>query len=319
MPIVDMPIEELEKYKGINPRPGDFDEYWERALREMRETDPEVEFAPADFHAPFAECFDLYFTGVRKARIHAKYLRPKKASGPRPAILFFHGYTGSSGEWWSKLPYAGLGFSVAALDCRGQGGKSEDTGGVKGMTWKGQLIRGLGDSPDNMLMRHILLDTAQLAGIVMGLPEVDPKRVGAMGGSQGGGLTLGCAALEPRLRRISPVYPWLCDYKRVWEMDLAGGGNAEMKEFFRQFDPRHEREDEIWTRLGYLDTQHMAHRIKAEVLLGVGLMDETCPPSTQFAVFNKIRSKKRAVIYPDFGHEGLPGLSDMQFEFFAGM
>ena len=28
MPALDMPIKELEKYMGVNPRPTDFDEYW---------------------------------------------------------------------------------------------------------------------------------------------------------------------------------------------------------------------------------------------------------------------------------------------------
>src|SRR5262249_37877246 len=83
----------------------------------------------------------------------------------------------------------------------------------------------------------------------------------------------------------------------------------------RQFDPHHEREKEIWTKLGYIDCQHLAKRIKAEVLMGVGLMDQICPPSTQFAAYNKIRSKKNLVIYPDYAHEGLPGLSAKIFEF----
>ena len=41
----------------------------------MKAIDPRVELVPSAFHVPFAECFDLFFTGVRGARIHAKYLR----------------------------------------------------------------------------------------------------------------------------------------------------------------------------------------------------------------------------------------------------
>jgi cephalosporin-C deacetylase len=78
------------------------------------------------------------------------------------------------------------------LDCCGQGGLSQDMGGVKGNTYRGQIIRGLDDKAENMLFRHIFLDSAQLAAIVMNMPEVDEKRVGAMGGSQGGALTLIC-------------------------------------------------------------------------------------------------------------------------------
>ena len=49
MPIVDMPLEQLKSYMGTNPRPDDFDEYWERGLKEMRETDPKTELVKMSF------------------------------------------------------------------------------------------------------------------------------------------------------------------------------------------------------------------------------------------------------------------------------
>jgi cephalosporin-C deacetylase len=45
------------------------------------------------------------------------------------------------------------------------------------------------------------------------------------------------------------------------------------------------------------------------------LQDAICPPSTQYAVFNNLRSKKTSVVYPDFGHEHLPGFADSVFHF----
>ncbi len=315
MPLIDKPLEELKTYTGRNPRPEDHDAYWERALAEMRSVDPAVERRPAEFQTPFAECFDLYFTGVRGARLHAKYLRPKERSAPAPAVVEFHGYTGNSGDWAGKLAWPASGYAIAALDVRGQGGLSTDPGGVIGTTHHGHIIRGLEDEPDHLLFRHIFLDTAQLAGIVMGLDEVDETRVGAQGGSQGGALTLACAALEPRIKRAAPRFPFLCDYQRVWEMDLAKAAYQELSTFFRRHDPTHARIDEWWRRLGYIDVQHLAPRIKADVLLAVGLMDTVCPPSTQFAAYNKITSPKDLVIYPDFGHESLPGFDDRAYQF----
>lgn len=153
----------------------------------------------------------------------------------------------------------------------------------------------------------------------MSFPEVDATRVGAMGGSQGGGLTLACASLEPRIKRAAPIFPFLCDYRRVWEMDLAKDAYEELRTWFRQFDPLHQREQEIFNKLGYIDCQHLAPRIKAEVLMYTGLMDTVCPPSSQFAAYNKITSKKDLVIYPDFGHEGLIGESDRTFNFMLGL
>ena len=318
MPLLfDLPLEKLLTYEGSTPRPADFEEYWDRGLAEMRAVEPHLKLEPAEFRVPTAECFHLTFTGVGGARVYAKLLRPKRQPGRHPAVVMFHGYSGSSGEWCDKLNYVALGFTVAALDCRGQGGRSEDVGGVTGNTLHGHIIRGVADAPEKLLFRQIYLDTAQLAGLVMAMPGVDPERVGVTGGSQGGGLTLACASLEPRLRRAAPVYPFLCDYRRVWLMDQAKDAYAELKDYFRRFDPTHEREDEFFTRLGYIDAQFLCPRIQAEVMMGIGFNDTVCPPSTQFAAYNRIRSRKRYVAYPDFGHEGLPGHADRIFQFLS--
>lgn len=324
MPLTfDLSLDQLATYQGINPRPSDFDSFWDKGLNEMHSVDSQIELIPAEFQAPGAACFDLYFTGVSGARVHAKLLHPTQASIPHPAILLFHGYSGDSGDWFDKLGYVAAGYTVAALDCRGQAGRSQDSSIVTGNTLHGHIIRGLDDAlrgaPEKLLFRQIFLDTAQLARIVMGMPEVDENRVGAMGGSQGGALTIACAALEPGIKRAAPVYPFLSDYKRVWEMDQVKDAYAELQEYFRHTDPTHKLEAAIFEKLGYIDIQFLAGRVQAEVLWGIGLTDTICPPSTQFAVYNKIVSPKKMVIYPDFGHEPLPAFQDQAFQFFTGL
>ena len=289
----------------------------------MRSIDPEIELIAAEFTAPNVECFHLFFTGVGGSRVHAKLLRPINTSLPHPAVLMFHGYTGDSGDWFDKLGYAAAGFTVAALDCRGQAGLSDDRGSVAGNTLHGQIIRGLNDalqgSPEKLLFRQIFLDTAQLARIVMEMPDVDGNRVGVTGGSQGGALTVACAALEPRIKRAAPLFPFLSDYIRVWEMDQAKDAYKELQEYFRHSDPMHKREAIIFEKLGYIDIQFLARRVQAEVLWGIGLMDTICPPSTQFAVYNKLTSLKKMAVYPDFEHEPLPGWYDQAFQFLMGL
>ena len=320
MPLTfDFPLEELKTYQGCNPRPSDYDKFWDKSLEEMHTTEPFIEMIPAKFQASGTECFHLYFTGVGGARVHAKLLRPKKSTKPHPAVLMFHGYSIDSGDWSDKLSYVAQGYTVAALDCRGQGGLSIDRGGVTGNTLHGHIIRGLDEalcgSPEKLLYRQIFLDTAQLAKIVMEMPDVDAQRVGATGTSQGGALTVACAALEPHIKRAAPVYPFLSDYKRVWEMDQAKEAYIELKDYFRLYDPVHVHEDTIFEKLGYIDIQFLAPRIQAEVLWGIGLADTVCPPSTQFAVYNKITSPKTMVIHPDFGHEWIPRYQDRIFQF----
>jgi cephalosporin-C deacetylase-like acetyl esterase len=191
-------------------------------LGELRETEDGVELIPAAFRSAVAECFDLFFTGVGGARIHAKYPRPRTAPTPHPAVLLFHGYTGNSGNWQDKLS----------------------------------------------------------------------------------------------IKACSAAFPFLCDYRRVWEMDLAEGAYEELKSYFRLFDPTHAREQEVFRTLGYIDVQNLVPRIRAEVLMGTALMDQICPPSTQFAAYNKISANMKLILYPDFGHKELPGHMDRVFAFF---
>lgn len=315
MPQLDMPLKELLKYSGSSPLPEDFDTFWDNALNEMRSIDPQLLIEEADFKVPFATCYHLTFTGTGGARIYSKMVKPKNITTKIPAVIRFHGYTGSSGDWTSLLVYAASGMIAVAMDCRGQGGLSEDSVSVKGGTLYGFIVKGVEEGPNQLYFKHVFLDTAKLAEIVLEMDDVDSTKVYAIGGSQGGALTLACAALEPRISKLAPVFPFLCDYKRVWEMDLAIDAYSGIREYFRHFDPTHAREDYFFNTLGYIDLQNLAKRIRGEVLLGVGLMDNICPPSSQFACYNKIESKKSYILYPDFGHEHLPEFSEHELTF----
>ena len=98
-------------------------------------------------------------------------------------------------------------------------------------------------------------------------------------------------------------------------MDLDKDAYSGLRYYLRSFDPTHEHINEFFTKLGYIDLQYLAPRIKARVYMSTGLMDNICPPSTQFAAYNKITSEKKVEIYPDFGHESLKGATDRVFTF----
>lgn len=315
MASIDLPLEELLQYMGSSPCPGDFDAFWDRGLEEMQGVKPNLALEPAGFQAPNAECFDLHFNGVGGSRIYAQYLRPANRTGPVPCLLSFHGYGGSSGDWWDKLPFVSMGFAVAAMDCRGQNGASDDLGGARGVTFGGHIIRGIRDVPEKLLLRNTFLDTARLAGLVMGFEEVDADRIGVFGGSQGGGLAVVCAALEPKVKVAAVLHPFLADYRRVWQMNVTQGAYAELYDYLRRHDPLHKEADAFFEKLGYIDVQNFAPRVRATVKYGVTLMDAICPPTTQFAVYNKITSPKSLLVYPDYGHELPPGCMDEMSRF----
>ncbi|UOY92245.1 acetylxylan esterase [Ectobacillus sp. JY-23] len=316
----DMKLADLWAYKGTNSKPADFDAFWEKGLRDVEERGKDYELVPAAFPSQVADCYHLYFTGVGGARVHCQLVKPKRKQGKGPGLLFFHGYHCDSGDWVGKLAYAAEGFTILAMDCRGQGGLSEDNLQVKGPTLKGHIIRGIDDpDPERFYYRNVFLDTVQAARILCAMEEVDAERIGVYGASQGGALAIACAALEPRIKRAAAVYPFLSDYKRVWELDIRNSAYEEIHYYFRFFDPTHEREAAFFNRLGYIDIQHLADRIQADVLWATALEDAICPPSTQFAAYNKIQSSKEMVIFPEYGHEHLPTFADRVYAFFGSL
>ncbi len=310
-----MNIDELLKYAGTSPCPCDIDEYWDSAVSEMKKVDASVELVKA-WDLPTVECFDLYYTGVGGARIHAKFARPKNIVTPTGAVIMFHGYHASFPEWMRLLFFAGQGLCVAAMDCRGQAGLSEDNSSCIGTTIEGHIIRGaFENAPEKLLYRSIFLDAAQLAGIVADMDCVDENRLYSFGGSQGGALALACASLEPRIKKTLSYCPFLCDYKRAYE--LGGVAFDEIEKYFLRTDPRHETENRLFERLGYIDIQNLVHRLKADVKMAVGLRDTSCPPQTQFAMFNKIPTSKEYILYPDHGHADYPEIFDIALRWFT--
>lgn len=315
MPMVDMPISKLREYKGISKMPKDFDEFWEQQLLKLEEVNLKYTLEEVDFKCSFAKCYNLYFNGINGAKVYAKFLMPRDFDKKMPALIEFHGYQGRSSDWSSYLKYVASGFCVAALDCRGQAGKSQDIGGTEGITVKGHIVRGLQQGKDHLLYKDIYLDTVQLARIIMNMEYVDETRVATIGGSQGGALSLICAALEKRIKSVFSIYPFLCDFERVLDMDLGGEAYDELKRYFKFIDPTHETEGKVYETLSYIDVQNFAHRIEADVTMVTGLMDVICPPSTQFAAYNKIISEKEMVVYPEYGHEAINlGLEDKIYQ-----
>lgn len=49
-----MPLEELKLYQGTNPKPDDFEKYWEESLEEMHSLDRNVTITPVEFKSPVA-------------------------------------------------------------------------------------------------------------------------------------------------------------------------------------------------------------------------------------------------------------------------
>lgn len=337
-------IEDLAGYRGSTPVPPDFDEFWATRIQEADSEPLEWELVPATeamgganispeaIAGASCKLYDLWFRGMGGARLHAKYLVPKgelalsqahegEPFEGMPLVLQFHGYPGTSRSWLEQMSYVGMGMAILAFDCPGQGGPGNDVGGYEGTTVSGHIVAGLDGDPAGLYYVRCHQDIRILCRIIRELEGIDLSRVYVNGASQGGGLGIACAALNADLvSRAAILYPFLSDYRRVFELEADDIAYEGLRYYARWFDPAGERTGEVFGKLAYIDSVSFAHLVRCEVLFGTGLADIVCPPPTQCAVYNNLDCPKRRVLFPDFGHEEIRAFDDMIIDFFnAGL
>lgn len=211
-----------------------------------------------------------------------------------------------------------MGCALLAMDCPGQGGNGQDLGGFAGTTVTGHIVAGLDGPVEEMYYVRLHQNIRILCRIVRELGGIDQSKVFVNGASQGGGLGLACAALNPGLvNRAAILYPFLSDYRLVWELGADLIAYEGLRYYSRWFDPDGTRQDEWFAKLGYIDSKNFAHLVRCPVLFGTGLADEVCPPATQCAVYNNLTCPKRRYLFEGYGHEEIQDFDDLILDFFG--
>lgn len=298
-----MPLKEMENYRGRLEVPDDFDEFWDEQIKKINGP-AAYKLVKRDFGVKDVSFFDLFFKGTNNGTIHAKCIFPAHKDNI-PVIFYFHGYMGQALDWVDFMQYTACGVGLVAMDVRGQQGQSVDGGTYAGNTVLGHIIRGAVDGPEHLFYKDIYLDVYTLIETVADMARVDKEHLYSWGGSQGGALSLIAASLSPRIKKCATQYPFLSDFKRVLEMGDKGLPYDELFRYFKFYDPFHKTEDKLMKTLSYIDVKNFAHRIKCPVLMFTGLEDDTCFPSTQYAIYNRIKSKKKHILLPEYGHEAM--------------
>lgn len=312
-------IEALGGYLGATPMPEDFEAFWKKRMAEadavpLRYSITQAKGVPS---TPRCEFLDLWFTGMAGEEVYAKFLRPRSET-PVPLVLQFHGYPGASRSWAEQSSFAGMGMALLAMDCPGQGGMGFDTGGFHGTTVAGHLVAGLDGSPEKMYYVRLHQNIRILCRIARQLKGIDLGRVFVNGASQGGGLGLACCALNAELvNRAAILYPFLSDFKLVWDLGADEIAYEGLRYYSRWFDPDENQQDRWFRQLGYIDSKNFATMIRCPVLFGTGLADVVCPPKTQCAVYNNLHCPKKRYLFPGFGHEEIQEFDDMLLDFFT--
>ena len=300
----DLSLEELKVYKPALTREPDFEEFWDMTKKELAKTPVKYELQPYDYPSRGVKVFRLSYPGFMDANIDGWFAIPD-GPGKYPGIVLYHGYNwAADGDIHETVDLALHGYAVLHMLVRGQQGKSVDNvvtshGNTSGWMSKGIL------SKDEYYYRAVYMDSVRAVEILASMSDVDTDRIGVIGGSQGGALTLAAAALSDIPAAAAATYPYLCHFNRAIDITPAMP-YLELNEFFRRYsDP--EVEVQAKRTLTYFDIMNLAPMVKCPVLVASGLVDDITPPSTIFAAYNHMTCPKEIAVYRYHGHEYIPG------------
>ena len=305
MPFYDLPEEELVSYKPDRVEPGDFDAFWERTLAESRELRKDTVFERVDYGLSGIETYDVTFSGYGGQPIKAWLNLPRDRTGPLPCVVEYIGYGGGRGFPLNWLIWSCAGYAHFIMDTRGQGSSWQqgDTPDIEPQGssphYPGFMTKGIYD-PETYYYRRVFTDAVLAVGAAGSHPAVDSTRIAVRGISQGGGISLAVAGLEPSVKAVLTHVPFLCHFRRATEL-IDTLPYDEISRFLRT---HRDKVDVAFGTLSYFDGLNFAVRAKAPALFAVGLMDDICPPSTVYAAYNHYAGAKDIRVWRYNEHDG---------------
>jgi cephalosporin-C deacetylase len=315
MPLIDLPLNELYEYMPELTAKDDFDAFWEQQRKQSAGRPLNARLTKVDYPVKNVSVYEVVYDGIDGTPIHGWYIVPSEtiSKGPMPVVVGYHGYSFDRGFASDQLHWALMGIASFTIDTRGQAGKSPDYATYPQGSVPGFMTLGILD-PHAYFYKNAYMDCVRAVDFVCSREEIDSEKIIVSGGSQGGALSLAVAGIDKRPKLMLNVFPYLCHFKRAVEMHTQGP-YSEIREWFRRYDGQQKLEEQVYDTLSYFDGMNFATRITAKTLMVITLQDQVCPPSTCFAAYNHLNGEKELILYPEYGHEAIPGLNEQLMRF----
>lgn len=281
-------------------RPADFDAFWNAKLKELAAVpaNPKVERKPAEKAGVVYS--HVTMDNIRGTKIRAQQAQPAgKTKLPALLIVQWAGVYGLPKNWVTDRAADGwLALNVMPHDIP----FDQPTAFYESQS-KGPLNNypALGnDDRETSYFLRMYLSCYRAAEYLTQHPDWDGKTLVVMGTSQGGLQALMTAGFHPKITAALANVPAGCDMLGPelgrmpgWPMWVFNGQGKDAKK--------------VREAARYYDVANFTPKITCPVLIGCGLIDETCPPEGIFAAANQIKGHKEVVILPVAGHQNENG------------
>jgi cephalosporin-C deacetylase-like acetyl esterase len=293
--------------KPEGDEPKDFDAFWKACRKELDMTPVKAELVKVD--VPLSqpgkyECYDVKVDCAGGMPVSGYLWKPVGAKPKSlPAIVSYHSAgVRSARDTFSHDKSCAISFDVNAHGiANGQPGKFYSD--LNQNELKDYSSRGKNDR-DKFYFKGMYMRVMRALDYVKSLPEWDGKNLIVMGVSQGGAQAIAAAALDPQVTLCLASVPALSELSGTLAKPQRQSG------WPRLFSAKDGKPDDetVAKTVAYYDNIFFAKRIKADIYISTGFVDNTCAPTGVFAVFNNIpeTTKKFITSTPCDGHDGAP-------------
>lgn len=284
-----------EELQPTAPCPNDFDEFWSKALSDARAAAPleSTRRLLPERSTDKVNVYEVSFQNIRWGSRTYGILCVPKALGKYPAMYKVPGagvrpYSGDPWQAAKGCIVLEIGIHGVSVTQPQQFYDDLQSGALNGY-WNFNT-----DSRDDDYYKRVVVGAVRGIDYIASLPEWDGKNLGVLGSSQGGFLSIACAALDARVSCYAPIHAALCDHTASLKGQPCGWPHY----FYKQKNPN---PDCVKTS-AYYDGVNFARRIKVPGWFSFGYNDEVVPPTTSWATYNIVTAPKEIHPYPRTGH-----------------
>jgi len=278
------------------PRPEDFEEFWESKIKELESVPVNARLERVDSVADGIEYYKITMDNIGGRKIHGQLARPVEgAQFPALLIVQWAGVYPLDPSWVTGRAKQGwLVLDISAHDLpidRVQEFYREKASGELKNYWA------IGnDDRDSSYFLGMYLSCYRAASYLSQRPEWNGKTLAVMGDSQGGQQSLVTAGLYPGITACMSLVP--AGFDMLGPEAGRKGGWPQWYQWTDGKDP-----DRVHETSRYFDVANFIPSIRCPVLVGAGLLDETCPPEGILAGLNQYHGPKKVMLLPHSGHQ----------------